>query len=101
MILPGIHTTRKAKSGTGTGTGTYLILPALVQINEENNIVSEGSETVQRGHLDRKREQVVDERVQEFVRHCFGGHVRDALEPVVDVQRGDHHQETVCVDGPD
>lgn len=80
---------------------TYLVGPSLIDIYEENDIVSQCREAMQRGHLDRKRKKVINERIQKLVRHRFGRHVRYRLEPVVDVQTRDHHQEPICVDAAD
>ena len=54
---------------------------------------------MQRRHLYRKREQIIDKRVQKFIRHRSRGHVRDGFKPVVDIQRRDHHEEAVRVHG--
>lgn len=57
-----------------------FVLPSLVQIDEEDDIVSEGGETVEHGHFDGEGEEVIDEGVEEFVGHCSGRHVCYALE---------------------
>ena len=75
-----------------------LVLPRLEQIHEENHVIAECGKAVQGGHLDGEGEQIVNEGVEELVRHGAAGHVRDGLETVVDVQRGNHHEETVGVD---
>lgn len=41
---------------------------------------------MQQGHLDDKREQVVDDGVEELVGHLAPGEVRHGLELVVEVQ---------------
>lgn len=66
-----------------------LVLPSLKQVNEEDDVVTESSQTVQSRHLDSESEEVVDEGVEELVRHGAAGHVRDGFEAVVDVQAGD------------
>ena len=48
--------------------------------------VAEDGEAVQQRHFDDEREQVVDDGVEELVRHLSPRHMRHALEPVVDVQ---------------
>lgn len=40
-----------------------LVLPALVEPNEEDNVVSKGRESMQQGHFDSPGEEVVDEGV--------------------------------------
>ena len=56
-----------------------LVRPALVEIDEEDDIVAEGGEAVEGWHFDSEGEEVVDECVEEFVGHGFGGHVGDTL----------------------
>jgi hypothetical protein len=68
-----------------------LVLPALVEVDKEDDVVTEGGETVERGHLDGEGEEVVDEGVEELVCHCLGGHVRYGLEFVVDEEGWNHH----------
>lgn len=46
----------------------------------------EHAQAVQRRHLDHKSKQVIDDCVEEFVRHLTPGHVGDALQLVVQVQ---------------
>ena len=43
--------------------------PALVEIDEKDEIVAEDRQAVQSRHLDDKGEEVVDDGVQELVRH--------------------------------
>lgn len=75
------------------------VSPSLVQINEEDDIVTKSRQAMKDGHLDGKGEQVINESVEELVHHGLGRHVGNALQAVVDVQRRHHHQETVGVDG--
>ena len=56
-----------------------LVRPALIEVDEENDVIAESGEAVQSRHFDGEGEEVVDEGVEEFVRHGFGGHVRYAL----------------------
>jgi hypothetical protein len=49
----------------------------------------EHAEPVQRGHFDDKREEVVDDGVEELVRHLAPGQVRHTLQLVVQVQLQD------------
>ncbi|KAI7091903.1 hypothetical protein KC356_g264 [Hortaea werneckii] len=57
-----------------------LVGPGLVEVDEEDDVVAEGGEAVQDGHLDREGEQVVDEGVEELVRHRLRRHVRDGFQ---------------------
>ena len=66
-----------------------LVSPSLVDVDEENDIVTQGGKTVQEGHLDGESEEVVDEGVEELVGHSAAGHVSNRLETVVDVQTWD------------
>lgn len=56
---------------------------------------------MQERHLDCESEEVIDKCVEELVGHGFSWHVRDRFESVVDVEGGNHHEESVCVDGAD
>ena len=56
--------------------------------------ITEGSESVHRGHADDKGKQVVHKRVQGLVHELFPRHVADRLLLVVDVELGGHHEET-------
>lgn len=56
-----------------------LVSVALVEVDEEDDVVAEGGEAVEGGHFDGEGEEVVDEGVEDFVRHGAGGHVGDAL----------------------
>ena len=75
-----------------------LVLPALVEPDEEDDVVTESSQAVEPGHLDSEGEQVVDEGVEELVGHGLAGHVGNGLQSVVDVQTGHHHEEAIGVD---
>jgi hypothetical protein len=66
-----------------------LVGPGLVDVDEEDDVVTQSCETVQEGHLDGESEEVVDEGVEELVSHGAAGHVSDGLEAVVDVQTWD------------
>lgn len=52
----------------------------LVEEDEEYDVITEASQAVHDGHGHDEGEQVVDERVDELVRHHSPGHVRHALE---------------------
>ena len=65
--------------------------PPLVDVDQEHYIVPEDGQAVQRGHLDDKGKQVIDDGVQELVCHLAPGQVCHTLHPVVQVQlRGAH-----------
>jgi hypothetical protein len=66
-----------------------LVSPGLVDVDEEDDVVTQSGEAVQEGHLDGESEEVVDEGVEELVSHGAAGHVSDGLEAVVDVQTWD------------
>ena len=72
--------------------------PALVEEDDEDDIVAEAGEAVHQGHLDDKSEEVVDERVEGLVDHGLPGQVRDGLELVVDEQLRRHHHEPERID---
>jgi len=54
-----------------------LVSPSLVDVDEEDDIVTQSGKTVQEGHLDGESEEIVDEGVEELVSHSTAGHVRD------------------------
>lgn len=73
----------------------YGVEVPLVEEDEEDDVVPEARQAVHDGHGHDEGEQVVDERVDELVRHHPPGHVRHALQlPVLitgggGVDRGD------------
>jgi len=71
-----------------------LVYPSLVQKYEENNIVAEAADPVQRRHLYHKCKNIVDKCVQEFIRQHTPWKMRDALQFVVDEQLRRHHDES-------
>eukprot|EP00959_Pyramimonas_sp_CCMP1952_P378862 7936349-Pyramimonas_sp.AAC.1 len=73
---------------------------AAVNVVRMARTVAEDGEAVQRGHLDDEGEEVVDDSVEELVRHLPPRHVRHALQPVVDVQLRAHHDEPEGVHAP-
>lgn len=73
-----------------------LVYPSLVQKYKENNIVTEAADPVQGRHLYHKRENVVDERVEEFVGQHTPWKMGDALELVIDKQLRRHHDKSEC-----
>ena len=59
--------------------GIDFVSVALVEVDEEDDVVAEGGEAVEGWHFDCKGEEVVDEGVEDFVGHGSGGHVGDTL----------------------
>jgi hypothetical protein len=51
------------------------------------------------GHSNDERKQVVNDRVEEPVDHCFLGHMLNGLQLVVDVQLGSHLDKAEQIDG--
>ena len=72
--------------------------PALVEIDEKDEIVAEDRQAVQSRHLDDKCEQVVDDGVEEFVNHRTPREVCYTLELVVDEELRRHHNKAKRVD---
>ena len=60
------------------------IEPALVQVDNEHDIISEAGNPVGGGHGDDEREQIVDERVERLVHEGPPGQVSHRLELVVE-----------------
>ena len=58
--------------------------PHLVETDEENAIITEASNPMQCGHLDNKREHIVNEGVQRLIDHGVDRNMGDTLEFVVD-----------------
>lgn len=56
-----------------------LVLPALVEPDEEDDVVTEGGKSVEPGHLDSEGEKIVDEGVEELVSQRLSGHVGNGL----------------------
>ena len=57
--------------------------PSLVQVNEEDHVVSKATHAVHGGHADNERKQIVDEGVQRPINHEFPRKVGHALKLVV------------------
>lgn len=57
-----------------------LVLPALVEPDEEDDVVTEGGKSVEPGHLDGEGEKIVDEGVEELVSQRLSGHVGNGLK---------------------
>ena len=60
--------------------------PFLVKEDEKHDVIAEDRQAVQRGHLDDKGKQVVDDGVEELVGQLAPGQVRHTLHAVVQVQ---------------
>ena len=70
-------------SGKGPTVDARLVdgvNPPLVEEDGEDEVVPEDGQAVHGGHLDDEREQVVDDGVEELVRHLAPGEVRHRLE---------------------
>ena len=68
--------------------------PHLIQINEENDIITEAGNTMQDGHLDDEREHVINEGIQRLVDHRVDGNMGHTLQLVVNEQLRRHRDET-------
>ena len=73
--------------------------PALVQEDEENDVIPEARDAMHPRHLDDEREQVIDDGVERLVHERTHRQMRDTLQLVVDVHGGDHEQEPERVHG--
>lgn len=56
-----------------------LVLPALVNPDEEDHVISESCKPVQPWHFDGECKQIIYECVQEFVGQRFSGHMGNGL----------------------
>ncbi|GBE60170.1 NPL P60 family secreted protein, putative [Babesia ovata] len=79
--------------------GVHAIGPALVQVAEEDDVVTEARQPVHPRHLDQERRHVIHESVQRFVDQSAPREVVHRLQLVVDVNLRSHHDETEGVDG--
>ena len=80
-------------SNTRTRTRTHLYAPALVEINDEDDVITQTREAVGRWHVDDEREHVVNEGVERLVHEGTPGQVGHRLELVVDKQLRRHLDE--------
>jgi len=71
-----------------------FVYPSLVQKYAENNIVAEAADPIQGWHFYHKCKDIVDERVQEFVRQHTPRKMRNALQFVINKQLRRHHDES-------
>ena len=71
---------------------------ALVQVDEEDDIVTQAREPVRHGHLDDEREEVVHEGIERLVHKCLPRHMSCRLELVVDEELRRHQHEAERVD---
>lgn len=62
--------------------------------NGKGVTISKASDAIHRRHLDHECEEIIDERIQRFVRHHAPRQMRDRLEFVIDEQLRSHHDET-------
>ena len=73
----------------------------LIQVNHEDNVVSETTDSVHGRHCDDEAEEVIYDCVQETVEQGFARHVLHTFELVVDVQLGCHVDKSESVDAAD
>lgn len=59
--------------------GVNFVSIALIQVDEEDDVVAQSSQAMKSEHLDGKCEEVVDECVEDLVCHGSRGHVGNAL----------------------
>jgi hypothetical protein len=52
-----------------------LVDPSLVQVDDEDNIISEDAESLEPWHGDEEREQIINDSVEELVDHVSPRHV--------------------------
>ena len=76
------------------------INPHLVQINKEDHIITEASDSMQHGHLDHKREHIVNKRIERLIDHGIDRNVSHTLQLVVDKQLGRHRNESCALRFP-
>eukprot|EP00640_Fibrocapsa_japonica_P003051 CAMPEP_0113940086 /NCGR_PEP_ID=MMETSP1339-20121228/6271_1 /TAXON_ID=94617 /ORGANISM="Fibrocapsa japonica" /LENGTH=272 /DNA_ID=CAMNT_0000943775 /DNA_START=65 /DNA_END=881 /DNA_ORIENTATION=- /assembly_acc=CAM_ASM_000762 len=79
----------------------HRVDPLLVEVDEEDEVVTEAGQAVHGGHLDDESEQVVDESVEGLVDHHTPGQVGHTLHLVVDEELGGHEDEAKGVDEAD
>lgn len=73
----------------------HSVGPALVDVHQEHQVVSEDTQAMQPGHLDHKSKQIVHNGVQELVGHLAPRQRRHALQLVVDVQLQPGHKSDI------
>lgn len=66
----------------------------MVQIYQKDDIVSETSQSVRRGHRNYERKDVVDERVKRFICECAPRQRSHRFQTIIDEQLGQHKQES-------
>lgn len=77
------------------------IEPALIEINDEYNVIPETGHTMSSRHGDDEGEEVIDERVEGFVHEGAPWERRNGLKLVVDKQLGQHEEEPKGIDAID
>lgn len=70
------------------------INPHLVQINKEDNIITEASDSMQHGHLNHKREHIINKCIEGLINHGVNGNMSHALELIVNKQLRGHRNES-------
>jgi len=66
----------------------------LVHVYDEDEVVSETTQSVHRWHSDDERKEVIDDGVQESVSEGSAWHVLNWLQSIIDVELGSHLDET-------
>ena len=80
--------------------GSPLVNPvsvALVNVDQEHQVISEHAEAVEPWHLDDKGKEVINDGVQELVGHLAPGQGSHTLQLVVDVQLQQQDQLLGCL----
>ena len=82
------------------------INPHLIQVNKEDDIITEASDSVKDRHLNNKGEHIINKSIQGLVDHGIHRNMSHALQLVVDKQLRSHGDEAeqvhkVCEGGDD
>ena len=77
----------------------HRVDPPLVEVYEEDEVITETRETVHGWHLDDESEQVIYESVERFVDENSPREVSHTLELVVDEELRSHENESKSVNG--
>lgn len=72
--------------------------PSLIEIDQEDYVISEATESMQSRHGNDKAEKIINDGVQESVEQSLWGHVLHWLEAVVYVKLRSHLDESKGVD---
>ena len=75
-----------------------FIYPALVHVDDKDNVISETGNPVHSRHGYDETKQVINDCVQELIEKCFLRHVLNRLQLVVDIQLRRHLDEPEHID---